>query len=121
MITWENLLQCIERLETLPNGSGTEIEFTYNGVEYGIVSYRDNATISKLSEMYFDGKTLSFSDETVYEFKSLRELGKSNIFGFVLENIWNDLSEQEYAIRPDFDGFGFDEIYHNYQKSCKKK
>lgn len=45
MISWKELVSCIEKLEELPNGGGSEIEFRYQGAEYGIVSYRGRATL----------------------------------------------------------------------------
>ena len=120
MITWNYLIQCIEKLETLPNGGGCEIEFTYKDVEYGIVSYPDHVDISKLPKMYYDGKNTTYSDEENHEFKNMRELGKANIYGFVLEEIWDSFTEFDCSIRPDFNGFSFDEIYETYKKACKK-
>lgn len=119
--TWNYLIQCIEKLETLPNGGGCEIEFTYNDIEYGIVSYPGHVDISKTPEMYFDGKNITYSDEENHEFKTMRELGKANIYGFVIEEIWDTLNESDCSIRPDFNGDFFDEIYEAYEKACKKK
>ena len=31
MNNWKYIINCIEKLETLKNGKGTEIEFIYNG------------------------------------------------------------------------------------------
>lgn len=31
MKNWKYIINCIEKLETLKNGKGTEIEFIYNG------------------------------------------------------------------------------------------
>ncbi len=121
MITWNYLIQCIEKLETLPNGGGCEIEFTYDGVEYIIVSYPGDVDISKICEIYFDGKNITYSDEEIYEFKTTRELGKANIYGFVLEEIWDTLTESDCSIRPDFNGDSFDEIFEAYENACKKK
>ena len=39
---------------------------------------------------------------SLHTFSSLRKLGKANIYGFVLEEIWNNLTEYDYSIRPDF-------------------
>jgi hypothetical protein len=121
MIKWDYLIQCIEKLQTLPNGSGCEIEFTYNGVEYGIVSYKDHVDFSIIPTMFFDGKKTTYSDEENYIFKSMRELGKANIYGFVLEDIWDTLPRSDYSIQIDFDGEEFEYIYESYEKACKKK
>ncbi len=102
MKSWEYIIKCIEKLETLSNGSGSEIEFEYNGDEYGIVSYGDHC---------------EFMKEGVSEYKTfatLEELGKSDCFGFKLEEVWVDL--KELAIRPDFLNDEFELIYQSYEK-----
>ena len=121
MITWNRLVECIEKLETLPNGGGSEIEFTYNDVTYGIVSYPESVEIFIEPKRYYDGKTITYSNEAVHTFSSLRKLGKANIYGFVLEEIWNNLTEYDYSIRPDFDGDDFDIIFDAYKKACRNK
>lgn len=121
MITWDYLVQCIEKLETLANGGGCEIEFIYNNVEYGIVSYPGHVDISKIPEMYFDGKNITYSKGENHEFKTLSELGKTNIYGFILEKIWDTLPESDFSIKPDFNGESFDFIYESYERACKKQ
>ncbi len=119
MITWNHLVECIEKLETLPNGGGSEIEFTYNDVDYGIVSHPNRVDISVVPKMFYDGKSTTYSNEEVHTFSSLRELGKADIYGFVLEDVWNSLNEYDYSIRPDFDGDEFDSIFEAYEKAYK--
>ena len=70
---------------------------------------------------HFDGKIITYSNEKEYKFKSLRELGKANIYGFVLEEVWDSLSDSDYSIRPDFDSEDFDMIFEGYEKARKKK
>lgn len=65
MITWNRLVECIEKLETLPNGGGSEIEFTYNDVTYGIVSYPESVEISIEPKRYYDGKTITYRNEYI--------------------------------------------------------
>lgn len=121
MITWDYLVQCVEKLQTLPNGGGSEIDFTYRGEEYGIVSYHDSAEISVIPKRTFDNKKTTYSKEEIHRFKSLRELGSANIYGFVLEEIWNCFTEEDCSIRPDFNDDYFEAIFEVYEKACKEK
>ncbi len=107
MKSWKYIKECIEKLETLNNGSGSEIEFEYNGNEYGIVSYGDHCEFMK--EGVSGAKT----------FETLEELGKSDCYGFKLEEVWNDL--EELAIRPDFLNDDFELIYESYKKVVGEK
>ena len=117
MITWKHLVECIEKLETLPNGGGSEIEFTYNGEEFGIVSYPGCPDITRLPGTWNDETSADPKYQT-HQFKSLRELGKANIYGFVIEEIWDSLDEYDYEVRPDFARDDFDIIFAAYKKAC---
>ena len=119
MISWKDLISCIERLEELPNGGGSEIEFCYQGVEYGIVSDRGLCYIGKCPDTFFDGSTFSYSEEQEFKYKTLTELGKAMDIGFSVEECWN--SFEEIYIRPDFECFTFEEIYSTYEKANKSK
>ena len=120
MITWDHLVDCIKKLETLPNGGGSEIEFTYNEIDYYIVSHPDCVDLSVVPKRFYDGKDITYSNEKVHSFRSLEELGKADIYGFVLEDVWNSLNEYDYTIKPDFDGDDFDSIYDAYKKANEK-
>ena len=117
MISWKSLIECIEKLQELPNGSGTEIEFTYQGVEYGICSYRDFCDIQKIPEYNFNGNKYVFTEEKEYSYKTLTELGRATDIGFSVETCWNDFTG--ICIKPDFDEYTFDEIYESYLAACK--
>ena len=69
MISWNMLIGYIEKLQELPNGSGTEIEFTYKGIEYGICSYRDFCDIEKCSELPDPYGKYVFSDREEYRYQ----------------------------------------------------
>lgn len=119
MISWNNLVSCIEKLEELPNGGGSEIEFTYQGVEYGIVSYRGPCELGTIPEAHFDGHTTVYSEEISYTYSSLTELGRATDFGFSVEKCWPDF--EGVVIKPDFDYFTFEDIYASYEAACKGK
>ena len=115
MIEWKELIKCIEKLKELPNGSGSEIEFCYQGIEYVIGSYKDSCDIQKASyvELGQDGE-LTCTDETAYTYSSLEELGKAKDIGFSVEECWPAF--EEVCIKPDFDDRPFDEIYNAYKE-----
>lgn len=58
MISWKTLIEYIEKLQELPNGSGSEIEFHYKGIEYGICSYKDSCDIQKADYCSYQNGTL---------------------------------------------------------------
>ena len=68
MKSWKYIIECIEKLEILENGAGTEIEFTFKSKEYGIVSYRSHSDF--------------MCEDIVVSFSNLTELGKSDCYGF---------------------------------------
>ena len=113
------MVTCIQRLEELPNGGGSEIEFTYQGAEYGIVSYRDFCDLERIPDSHFDGKPIDFDENTIdsempyYTYSSLTELGKATDIGFSVEQCWPEF--ENVCIRPDFDYFTFEEIYESYE------
>ena len=119
MIAWQDLIYCIEKLEELPNGSGAEIEFCYQGVEYGIVSYRGSCDIGKFSKTNFDGSTFTHSEEQTYSYRTLTELGKATDIGFSVEECWE--SFENVCIKPDFDELSFEDIYAAYERASKNK
>ena len=125
MISWNNLVTCIQKLEELPNGGGSEIEFTYQGTEYGIVSYRDFCDLERIPDSHFDGKPIDFDENTIdseepyFTYSSLTELGKATDIGFSVEQCW--LEFENVCIRPDFDYFTFEEIYESYESAYKNK
>ena len=112
MISWNELVKCIEKLQELPNGYGSEIEFTYRGVEYGIVCYEDYCDIAVIDNAR-DG-----NHEESYKYPTLRELGKAKDFGFSVEERWEEF--EEVIIQPDFDFCSFEEIYESYAKHIKR-
>ena len=118
MISWKKLIECIERLQELPNGSGSEIEFHYKGIEYCICSYKDSCDIQKGSDCSFQNGSLVYSDEKVYTYNSLSELGKATDIGFSVEECWDKFTE--VCIKPDFDEGPFEEIYAVYEAVCIK-
>ena len=113
------MIYCIEKLKELPNGAGAEIDFCYQGVEYCIVSYRGSCDIEKCSEIIFDGSDFNYSEEQIYTYKTLTELGKAKEIGFSVEECWE--SFEDVYIKPDFDEFPFEEIYAAYEKANKHK
>ena len=117
MISWQNLIFCIEKLEELPNGNGAEIEFCYQGAEYGVVSNRGSCDIGKCADMIFDGKSVTYSEERIYTYRTLAELGKARDIGFSVKECWE--SFENVRIRPDFDEYPFEEIYAAYEKASK--
>jgi len=118
MISWKTLIEYIEKLQELPNGSGTEIEFHYKGIEYGICSYKDSCDIEKISDCSYQNGTLICSDEKIYTYKTLSELGKAKDIGFSVEECWDKFTE--VCIKPDFDEGSFEEIYAAYEAASKK-
>ena len=98
MRNWEYIINCIEKLETLENGKGTELEFTYKEKDYGITSYGDSCDFR--------------CNDEVYSFSSLIELGKSKCFGFQIEKEWDKL--ECLSIKPDFLNEDFDFIFNSY-------
>ena len=112
MISWETLVGYIEKLQELPNGSGTEIEFSYNGKDYGICSYRDSCDLQDCGE---SGCKL----DVCYTYSTLSELGKARDMGFSVEESWNSFTN--VVISPDFDEEPFEEIYAAYEKACRKR
>ncbi len=118
MISWNNLVTCIQKLEELPNGGGSEIEFTYHGVEYGIVSYRDFCDLERIPDPH-DNENATDSEEPYYTYSSLTELGKATDIGFSVEQCWPKF--EGVCIRPDFDYYTFEEIYKSYESAYKNK
>lgn len=119
MISWKELVSCIERLEELPNGGGPEIEFHHHGAGYGITSHRGLCDLGKFPDAIFDGNTLTYSEEQAYKYRTLNELGKARDVGFSVEENWE--SFEEVCIKPDFENCLFEEIYAAYEKACKRK
>ncbi len=119
MISWNTLVSCVQKLEELPNGGGSEIEFTYQGVEFSIVSYRGSCKLEKIPDSYFDGNAMVYSEDVCYTYSSLTELGKATDFGFSVEQCWPEF--EAVCIRPDFDYFTFEEIYASYESAYKSK
>jgi len=117
MIPWKTLIECIEKLQELPNGSGSEIEFHYKGIEYCICSYKDSCDIQESADWSFQNSALVYSDEMVYTYKTLSELGKAKDIGFSVEECWDEFTE--VCIKPDFDDYPFEEIYAAYETACK--
>ena len=117
MITWAKLIECIRKLEELPNGAGTEVSVTYKGTDYMIISYGKKCDIQKCSS--YDPITSSYSKETIYEYNSLEELGKATDIGFSVEECWNELDGM--SCEPDFDYFTFDEIYEGYKEAYESQ
>lgn len=110
MITWDELVYDLNELNKLENGGGAEIEFEYNGIEYGIVCYKDYCT---LAEIYQIGE---FKEKT---YCSIEELGAANDFGFCLKDVWEEI---EYPlIKPDFDEFGLQLILDEYKAAWNKR
>lgn len=118
MISWNNLVTCIQRLQELPNGGAPEIEFTYQGVEYGIVAYRDFCDLERIPDSRSDGNTTD-SEEPYFSYGTLAELGKATDIGFSVEQCWPEF--ENVCIRPDFDYFTFEEIYESYESAYKKR
>ena len=108
-----------EKLEELPNGGGAEIEFRYQGAEYGIVSYCGSCEIGKCPDAIYDGNTLTYSEEQLYTYKTLTELGKARDIGFSVEECWE--SFEDIRTKPDFENSTFEEIYAAYEKAYKGK
>jgi hypothetical protein len=118
MISWKTLIEYIEKLQELPNGSGSEIEFHYKGIEYCICSYKESCDIQKGSDCSYQNGTLIYSDEKIYTYRTLSELGKAKDIGFSVEECWNEFTEVH--IEPNFDNYPFEKIYASYEAACKK-
>ena len=119
MISWQDLISCIEKLEELPNGGGAEIEFRYQGAEQGIVSYCSSCENGKCPDVMYDSNTLTYSEEQLYTYKTLTELGKARDIGFSVEECWE--SFEDIRTKPDFENSTFEEIYAAYEKAYKGK
>ncbi len=117
MISWKQLVENIEKLEELPNGKGTEIEFSYKGVEYGIVSYGSSCDIMKCSDVYYDGIHALYSEEIAYSYSTLTELGRATDIGFSVEEAW-DLFE-DISVKPDFENYTLEEVLRSYVEALK--
>lgn len=110
MITWDELVYDLNELNKLENGSGSEIEFEYNGAEYVIVCYKEFCSFAKLYK-------IGECEEKIYG--SMEELGAANDFGFCLKDVWEKI---EYPlIKPDFDEFGLQMILDVYKAALNKR
>lgn len=112
MITWDELVYDLNELNKLENGGGSEIEFKYNGMEYGIVCYKDWCSFAPIT---YD-QTEKYEEKT---YGSIEKLGESKDFGFCLRDVWEKI---EYPIiKPNFDEFGLQVILDAYKAAGNKR
>ena len=112
MITWDELVYDLNELNKLENGGGSEIEFEYNGIEYGIVCYKDWCSLAIITR----GQPGAYEEK---EYGSIEELGAANDFGFCLKDVWGQL---DYPLcKPDFEDCGLQAILDAYKAAWNKK
>ena len=114
MISWEELIEGIEKLQKLPNGGGSEIGFVYQGTRFGTVSYPGSCTLTRISTD--DDRNTGVCR---YEYPDLTTLGRAENFGFSVSEKWKGFEEIE--MKPDFDCYPFDDIYASYKEAGSKK
>ncbi len=112
MITWDELVYDLNELNKLENGGGSEIEFKYNGIAYGIVCYKDRCSFAPTT--YWDTEKY---EERIYG--SIEELGASKDFGFCLKDVWEEIEIP--LIKPDFDEHGLQVILDAYKAAWNKR
>lgn len=118
MLSRQELINCIEKLQELPNGGGSEIEFYYRGTGYCITSFRDSCDIGKCLGPILDEGKWTYPENPIFTYRSLDELGKAKDIGFSVEEEWK--SFEDICIKPDFECFSFNEIYDAYAAAYKK-
>jgi len=122
MISWKHLIYCIKELEKLENGGGSEIEFEFKGVSYGITSYRDSCEISRFPDINYDyglNKIVIKREYPTYTYSSLRKLGEAKDIGFSVKKEWNNI--ESLVCKPDFEETPLVDILDSYKKALKNK
>lgn len=122
MISWKHLIYCIEELEKLKNGGGSEIEFEFKGVSYGITSYNGSCEISRFPDIKYDynlKKVVTEREYPTYTYTSLRKLGKAKDIGFSVKKEWNNI--EGLVCKPDFEEIPLVDIINDYKKALKSK
>lgn len=114
MISWNKLSYNLAALAKLPNGSGSEVEFTLNGKNYVIIYYRHEVTLTYYPD---DPETSGKYVERTYP--TMEELGAAKDFGFCLKDEWNNITDLD--CRPSFDDSTLDEIMEGYKKAWERR
>ena len=110
MISWNKLSYNLTALAKLPNGGGSEVEFTLNGKNYGIIHYRHEVTLT------YNPDDFPTSGEYVERsYPTMEELGAAKDFGFCLKDEWDNITD--FDCRPSFDEFTLDEVLECYRQA----
>ena len=96
MISWNKLSYNLTALAKLPNGGGSEVEFTLNGKNYVLIHYRHEVTLTYYPD---DLETSGKYVERTYP--TMEELGAAKDFGFCLKDEWRNITTLD--CRPSFD------------------
>lgn len=114
MISWNKLSYNLTALANLPNGGGSEVEFTLNGKSYVIIHCHHEVTLTYCPD---DFQTSGEYVERSYP--TMEKLGTAKDFGFCLKDEWDNITD--FDCRPPFDEFTLDEVLEGYRQAWNRR